>query len=254
MSRCPDYIIIGVQRCGTTSLYEYICQHPGVKRYASRTSRKELHFFDYWHNYKKGAGWYKGHFNFRRIVGEASPTYLQHRVVPVRIKHICPNAQFIVLLRNPINRAYSAYKKGVAKGYIKRSFWDLLRTEEERLDEERWTKDVWGRDFYYSDHHLRAFVDRGMYAEQLRRWFKIFPREQFLILKSESFFQQRKRAMRRVFSFLGLEHYDVSFRTVHQRQEYKAMGNQEREYLRRVFREPCKELVGLLGEEFKWRI
>src|SRR5579863_6754349 len=112
----PDFMIIGTQKGGTTSLYNYLIDHPNI----SSIFKKEPHFFDF--NFYKGVSWYRAHFpsllekyyservhGQKFITGEASPYYLYHPLVPQRIKETMPTAytKFIVLLRNPIDRAYS---------------------------------------------------------------------------------------------------------------------------------------------------
>src|SRR5437879_9845243 len=119
----PDFIIIGTQRGGTTSLYSYLASHPSV----GPASTKEVHFFD--NKYTKGLAWYRAHFpsaiekyyaehiqKRKFITGESSPYYLFHPHVPKRVAKDVPHAKFIVLLRNPVDRAYSQYNHAVDGG------------------------------------------------------------------------------------------------------------------------------------------
>jgi hypothetical protein len=105
----PDFIILGTQRGGTTSLYDDLTRHPQIIPAAG----KELHYFD--NKYSKGVTWYRGHFSRRvrfkpwLITGEATPYYLFHPAVPDRVLETCPRAKFLVLLRDPVSRAYSHY-------------------------------------------------------------------------------------------------------------------------------------------------
>lgn len=102
--KLPDFIIIGAQKCGTTSLFNYLSKHPDV----SLPEEKEIHFFDKFYN--KGINWYKKNFlNDGMLTGEATPYYIYHPHVTVRISSCCPNAKLIVMLRNPIDRAYSNF-------------------------------------------------------------------------------------------------------------------------------------------------
>src|SRR5262245_18320944 len=103
----PHFIIIGAQRCGTTSLYNYLIRQLGV----IPAAMKEVHFFDL--NYQKGNEWYFSQFpelGRDQITGEASPYYIFHPRVPQRIKNLLPSIKLIVLLRNPTNRAFSHYQ------------------------------------------------------------------------------------------------------------------------------------------------
>ena len=110
----PDFIIIGAQRSGTTSLYNYLIEHQNIKS----TSQKEIHYFD--NNYDKGLTWYSKKFPSIRkgieITGEASPYYIFHPHAVNRISKDFPNVKLIVLLRNPIERAYSHYCMAIKKG------------------------------------------------------------------------------------------------------------------------------------------
>lgn len=129
----PDFIIIGTQRAGTTSLYEYLVQHPQVLP----AENIEVHFFD--HHYAKGVDWYKGHFPSKlekfvasmrsfgkTLAGEASPYYLFYEKAAERMHEILPNVKLIVLLRNPIDRAYSQYSLSQHYRYENLSFEETI--------------------------------------------------------------------------------------------------------------------------------
>ena len=113
----PDFLIIGYQKCGTTSLYNYLAQHTNI----APAGRKETHYFSI--SYWRGINWYKSYFptiftkkkkggktNGKFITGEASPQYIYHTYSLDRIQKTLPNVKLILLLRNPIDRAYSAYQ------------------------------------------------------------------------------------------------------------------------------------------------
>ena len=135
----PDFLIIGTQRGGTTSLYNYLLARPQI----AAATRKEVHFFD--NNFHRGIPWYRAHFpsliqgdmaetirGQRFITGEASPYYLFHPHAPARAALVVPKAKLIVLLRNPVDRAYSHYCRMVKKGRETLSFEDALAQEEIR--------------------------------------------------------------------------------------------------------------------------
>src|SRR5439155_3447898 len=137
----PDYLIIGAQRAGTTSLYLYLTQHPCV---APVVIGKGVHYFDV--DFAKGPGWYRGHFPVaaRRylsrvgrdrplITGEGSPYYLFHPLVPERVAALLPEARLIALLRDPVERAYSHYQHFVERGIETLTFEQALEAEPERL-------------------------------------------------------------------------------------------------------------------------
>ena len=119
----PDFLVIGAARSGTTSLYRYLERHPAI----AAASMKEIHYFsiDHW----RGVEWYRAHFPTamtRKIVtwrgdarcqtGEATPYYLFHPLAPERIADALPDIRLVILLRNPIDRAFSHYLHEVALG------------------------------------------------------------------------------------------------------------------------------------------
>src|SRR4051812_46716716 len=129
----PDFIIIGVQKGGTSSLFEYLKQHPNIKT----SVVKEVHYYD--SDYKKGMKWYRSFFplnekNKKIIYGEASPYYFFHPLVPERIYKDNPNIKLILLLRDPVDRAYSHYQMERRKGREKlKSFEEAILKETERI-------------------------------------------------------------------------------------------------------------------------
>jgi Sulfotransferase domain len=135
----PDFLILGTENGGTTTLHWTLCQHPHVEP----ATKKEVHFFDSHRWFEKGIGWYRSRFpapawgDGRRVItGEASPYYLLHPFAPHRASITVPDAKLIALLRNPVDRAYSAYKHRVLTGRESLSFEEALDAEEERTSGE----------------------------------------------------------------------------------------------------------------------
>lgn len=206
----PDFIIIGAQRGGTTSLYAYLSQHPQI----APAALKEIHFFD--NNFRKGVAWYRTQFpslieksiaknigNQNFITGEASPYYLFHPHVPERVVEVVPDARLIVLLRNPVDRAYSHYFHEVELGHEKLSFEEALAQEEARTHEEcaRIAADPQYRSY---NHQHYTYLSRGIYANQLQRWLNLFPREQLLVIKSEDFYADPDGIFQQTLAFLDV--------------------------------------------------
>lgn len=232
----PDYIIIGAQRCGTTSMMHYIAGH----RQVGRVPLKEVHFFD-WH-YDKGLEWYKGLFGSDgRLHGEKSPSYLPHQQVPQRIVDSGVKARFIVLLRNPIDRALSQHRLRMRIFGEKRSF-----------DKAIWEPPVHLREGVFSDN-INSLLFRGHYAEQLKVWFNVFPQKRFLVLRSEDFFNDTESVMGQVWRFLGIENVSVAKRrplgTVRTKAE---MSNATRQKLTAYFKPHNEALEKLLGRKMGW--
>ena len=128
--------MIGTQRGGTTSLYRHLVAHPQVE---SATPSKGVHYFD--KEPDKSLNWYRAHFPLARdggpISGEGSPYYLFHPLVPARVAEALPDVRVIAMLRDPVERAYSAYKQEYARGFEDaETFERALELEPERLDGE----------------------------------------------------------------------------------------------------------------------
>lgn len=255
----PDFVIIGAQRAGTTSLFHYVVQHP---RIVGGFPKKELHYFDYYH--ARGPYWYKARFPshlykawFQRrqgselLAGESTPYYLFHPCVPSRMKELVPDVKLIAALRNPVDRALSHYHHEVRRGRETLDFEDALKKEAGRLraEKERLLHDP----TYHSFAHQRlSYLERGLYAQQLEEWYRHFPREQFLVLRSEDLFRDAQWAVNRVFDFLGCEPWAVDTVRVHNQLEYQSLDPDLRRRLGEFFESPNRRLEELLGFELGW--
>lgn len=250
----PDFIIAGAQRAGTTSLYDYLVQHQDVRA----ALRKEVHYFDL--NHASGERWYRSWFPLRatlraearrcgrpQLTGEASPYYLFHPLAPERVHALIPAVRIIVLLRNPVERAFSHYRHEVAAGRELLGFEEAIEAEDERLagEEERLRSDSAATS---AAHRHHSYVARGMYAEQLERWFGVVAPEQVLVLSSESLFERPAEAYSEVLAFLSLRSPATppSFDRRNQGRD-AALPDSAREHLERRFAEPNLRLESLLG-------
>jgi len=255
----PSYLIIGAQRAGTTSLHRYLVQHPGV-RTLLRT--KGVHFFDT--NYGRGMAWYASRFptklyawyaGSRRglglVTGEASPYYLFHPHVPQRVARHLPRVKLIVLLRDPVQRAYSQYQHEVARGFETLGFEEAIEAEPERLAGE--TARLRIEPLYNSfSHQHHSYLARGRYHEQLAGWRSLFPDEQLLVLSSERFFAEPDRSFRQVLDFLELPAFTPAAYEKHNGYDYRKMGETVRRRLVEHYREPNQRLYETLGQDFGW--
>jgi len=239
-----DFIIIGAQRCGTTSLWNYLKEHPGI----SVPNKKELHYFD--NRFDKDVSWYLKYFNnLEGITGEASPYYLMHPHCPRRIYEFDKSIKFIVLLRDPVDRAYSHYYHEVDMGKETRSFEEAIEKEQFSLRGEynKMLKDLSYNSFYLNHS---SYTERGKYAIQLKRWFGYFPKDQFLILKSESFFLSIKETMNKVFRFLGLDEFEIDNSKAFNNLDYCSMSDTVRNQLREFFKSYNTDLYNMIGMKF----
>ncbi|MDQ2758281.1 MAG: sulfotransferase domain-containing protein [Actinomycetota bacterium] len=179
----PDVIVIGGQRCGTTSLFRYLAAHPDVVTPRS----KELNALSL--HYGKGADWYAGHFPAKgpsQRALEASPLYLADPRVPSRAAERVPDALFVALVRNPVERAYSHYLHNLEYDAEELSFVDALAAEDERLHEAR--RLGLGSRRGIELFRNASYVSRGLYAEQIERWHAHVAPEQLLVVRAEDFF------------------------------------------------------------------
>ncbi len=251
----PDYLIIGAQRAGTTSLQRIITQHPAVM--PARLS-KGVHYFDV--NYSRGTSWYRSHFptskrlgkgGLTRLTGEASPYYMFHPQGPIRIARELPNVRLIVLLRDPVERAISHHRHETLRGLEDLDLMQALSQEGVRLEgeEAKLSQD----DAYISHAHRNfSYVARGMYRDQLDRLYRHFARDNVLVIQSERFCSEPASVYGDVLGFLGLDPWEPP--------DYPRMnatqGIDEPEACRLLsdrFAEPNRRLFELLGEEYAWQ-
>lgn len=247
--RVPDFYIPGVQKGGTTSLFRYLEMHPGV----AASFQKEPHFFCF--NVNRGEGWYRAHYprmSEPRQVGDASTHYLFYSECARRVYEANSNAKIMILLRNPADRAYSAWKHAKRKGYERRSFdailskalqQDPVGSLNEYQEPGRRTK-KWAN---------QAYLEHGLYAAQLRAWISVFPREQLWVRSSEEFFSNIEGVYSSALEFLGLAAWspDDGFSpfNVGLRGD---MDEAVRHKLLEYYTEPNEELFRMLGVRYHW--
>lgn len=258
----PDFLIVGAQRGGTTSLYRYLSQHPQV---VPTLIAKGVHYFDT--DPGRSVAWYKGHFPARPyrallgrrlglpvVTGEASPYYLFHPLVPRRAAQLLPEARIIVMLREPAARALSHYAHEVGGGFESLStFEEAIDAEPERLapEEARILED----DSYVSYAHQHySYLARGRYAEQLGRWFEHFPREQVLVISSERFYADPAAEFDRVVRFLRLQAPPPLPFRAYNAHSYDSMLPATRRRLRDEFAPDNRELFALLDDDLGWDV
>ncbi len=248
----PDFLILGAQKAGTTSLFAYLSEHPRV----APALCKEVHFFDY--NYQRGASWYRAHFPTRwtcwrrgLVTGEGSPYYLFHPRAPARAHEVMPQAKLIVLLRNPVERAYSHYQHQVRLGLEPLAFEDALAHEATRLTGE-FEKLVADGEYYSFNYQNYSYLARGMYADQLSRWFRFFARAQFLILPSEPFYEHPAGTWERILAFLDLPAWEPPSFRVENQGNYEPMAAETRAWLADFFAPHNQRLYELLNVDYGW--
>ena len=249
----PDFLIIGAQKSGTNSLYDLLTQHPHVERAIT----KELNYFNL--HFEKGIEWYRSQFALPRwkderklITGEATPDYLFYPDAARRAAKVVPQAQLIVLLRNPVHRAYSHYHHQVRKGRETLGFEEAIEAEEARLRGER---DKMLEDEHYTSFNYRHFsyLSRGIYVDQLLRWSKFYSQEQMLVLKSEDLFERTLETLKLVLDFLGLFDWEPEAVEIRNKGRYgQEMNPATRRRLEEYFEPHNRRLYEYLGVDFGW--
>lgn len=196
----PSALIIGGQKCGTSSLYQYLCQHPQVagvvERPDAHTGRwigKEVHYLNQRGANKRPASWYRAHFDYPEagiINLEATPDYLTSAEAPMRALELIPQAKFILVLRNPVDRAFSAYQHMLREDVVQESF--TAHIERRLSDQNQAVSTGWD------------LLKKGRYAEGLERWFAHFPRSQFHIIDFQDLTDSTDASVANAVTFLGL--------------------------------------------------
>jgi len=210
----PTFVVIGAGRCGTTSLYHYLRQHPQV----FMSPVKETNFFSYdgpdrERSLDGGASdqpvrtlaGYAGLFARAggfTAVGEASPRYLYHPQAAERMRALIPEARLVALFRDPVERAYSSYLAYVRDGSERRSFLEAARDEIEGRNPPSWGG-KW------------CSVRSGLYHACVSRYLQLFPRERIRLFLQDDLRQEPAEVLRDVFTLVGVDpafEPDVSIR------------------------------------------
>lgn len=174
----PNVIVIGAQKCGTSSMHRYLNWHPSI----SMSRVKEINFFIEGHNWRHGLGWYSRHFDSTAPVrGESSPSYTAVETFPgvaSKIAQVIPDVKLIYMVRDPIERLISHYVHAVSKGSENRSISAVARD--------------------------RNYLERSMYWLQIREYLEYFQTSRILVVETDDLRRERAATMRQVFRFLGV--------------------------------------------------
>lgn len=247
----PHFVLIGAQKSGTSSMFSYLRQHPQILR----PIFKEPYFFD--RHYHRGLDWYGCNFPSRRamerlndrqgrqhLTFEATATYVFDPHVPARIARDLKTRKFILLLRNPAERAISAYWHARRMGIETRTLAEAVE-----LDMQRYRAELAGeRDIGSRPSYLK----RGIYREAVARWQSVFSPDDLLVLQSETMFADPGAAMARVFAFLGLPmpgHIDFAAQNVG---GYDEKDEAVRGALAQFYQPHNARLCAMTGTGFTW--
>lgn len=261
----PDYLIIGTKRGGTTSLYNYLLRHPGVMRmFPESRDLKSTDFF-----FRRGehsVGWYTSHFpttsertrlasrlGYQPVCGEASPYYCWDPRIASYAREVAPDIKAIMLVRDPVRRAWSHFQERVQNGVEPLTFADALRAEDDRLEGER-ERMASNPGYYSTAFDWYSYRSRGEYLPQIENWLKHFPASQLLVIRSEDLYADTQNTFDRVSTFLRLptmqmptrKTFNATWRT---KDDVPA---EARGILARHYAEHNERLAQFLGRQMDW--
>lgn len=250
----PDFLIIGTQKSGTTSLHAYLKEHPQI---LAPSGDKEIHFFNIY--YYRGFNWYLSQFPWRfqtrgRLTFEATPDYISHHKAPLRIKKDLGNIKLILTLREPVARAYSAWKmwnsfidhdEKAAKA-DRRSFSEAIKQELSSPDEQ-------------SELHFH-YLAKGRYVEQIENFYKYFPDNKLLILDYQKMNNDLYCYLSQICDFLEIDHFSKDetrqFKKkrlwVSPKRKTTSEDNATMKVLHNYYKPYNEKLYSLLGRRLNW--
>ena len=251
----PDFIMIGSMKCGTTSLYYDICEHPC----ASPAAYDEIGFFD--SNFHLGLNWYRSMFPTKRriedirrkegvaITGEDTPFYFWNPVAAKRIQKLLPNIKLITILRNPIDRAYSEYQDLVSSESNSPSFETFIENE---INTRRKDSSLITEENFEIFNQKNSYLLKGIYVDQLKIWAGLFPKEQIFTLSTENLNSEPITTLESVFQYLNLPDYKIKNIQRQKQKKYVPMNSQTRKILIEFFKPHNERLFKFIGKKFDW--
>ncbi len=267
----PGFLIIGTEKGGTTSFFHHLALHPRIRPPAE----KEVCFFNKDALFARGPGWYHRQFPTAprwsdALTFEASPAYLYYPGVAERIARYAPGMKLIAMLRDPVERAYSAWNM---HRQLRERNWDVVlhrlgtQPEHVRAAMLEYYDSIAAGDFtatvrlligHIADDRVEpGLLKRGLYARQIAEYRRHFPADQMLVLESARCRENLSAELDRVAGFLGIERIawdslPVSGEKNHRREYASPMPEEARALLADLYRRPNEELFAMLGERFAW--
>ena len=253
----PSFVILGAQRAGTTTLYRVLSEHPAVAR---PTVSKGIGYFDL--NYHRGTRWYAGHFPLARLARrrhgpdavtfETSGYYLFHPLVPERIARDLPGVRVVVMVREPVERAYSAHRHELARGFETEEFEQAVALEEERLagEVERIVADPTYESFHHRHH---GYLARSRYSEQVEHFIDALGPDRVYVVDADAFFIDPDAEFDRLRAWLGLPEWKPEKVEQWNARPRSPMDPALRERLERHFEPYDARLAEQMGRTPSWR-
>ena len=256
----PNFLIIGYYKSATTSLYDYLVQHENI----GKSSRKEIQYFSF--SYWRGKNWYRSYFptiftkqrierktGSKFLTGEASPQYIFHPYSLDRINEVLPNVKLILLLRNPIDRAYSHYIHEKNRGNeTLDSFEEAIALDDERYDTmySKFKNNTIKE--FNSKLYLSPYIRMGQYISEIKILFKIFSKNQILILETNDLDKFPEKTVNKVLIFLDIPSTNKIDYFKKNIGKYPKMNFKTREKLIEYYKPYNLELENFLNIKFNW--
>lgn len=199
MTKTPNFVCLGAQKAGTTTMHDILKQHPDIYL----PENKEAPFFNNDKAYKKGLEWwmneYFSDYDGKKLLGVMTPEYLYYDEIPDRIfRDFGPDIKLIIILRQPVDRAYSNYLMSKRRGYELLPFNEAVEQETERIKKGE------------LERTYLSYILRGKYVEQIKRYLNLFEKDQILFLCFETDIRNNlKDTMLKVQSFIGVKPLDL---------------------------------------------
>lgn len=253
----PDFLVVGAQRAGTTTLFRVLSEHPQIVR---PTTSKGIGYFDDFHI--NGQRWYRAHFPLRALARirtrgralafESSGYYLFHPLAPERIARELPGVKVVVMVRDPVDRAYSAHRHELRRGFETEDFQTALDLEPGRLagEEDRMRADARYTSF---EHRHHAYVGRSTYANQIQRYIEVLGAHRVLIVDADRFFTEPHAELTTLFNWLGVRPWLPTEVEQWNAQPREPMPDDLRARLENTFLESDSALEQLMGRVPSWR-
>ena len=232
-----SFLVIGTQKGGTSALDEYLRENKDILM----ASKKELHFFDEETEFDTTPDYSKYHSYFEdsvagKLLGESTPIYMYWKNAPKRIWDYNSKMKLIVMLRNPIERAYSHWNMEKTRNTEFLSFFDAINTEKYRC-----------KDVLPLQHRIFSYIDRGQYSEQLGRIWSLFSREQVLVIKNTDLMYEPNITLSKIASFLGIRDFkNIEPKNVHSTPYSSKLTKEDYNYLKGIYFYEIKKLERIL--------
>jgi len=249
----PNFFIVGQTRSGTTSFQYELDQHPDIYFLKPEWPKGKGHFG--WVSDYKDDDEYLEQFadvNNERRIGERCNAYLYCPYTAERIKQFSPNAKIIMILRNPIDKAYSTYYQQFEFGEYTTSFEETINTEFRRIALNKDFSELNSNNPDFENFVVHNIIRHGIYADYLEHWLEIFNRKQILILNSDDLKKFTKETLCRVFNFLNISNCDITNTSQVNVGKYPPMNKSTRKKLIEFYKPYNQRLNKLLGTNFNW--